>query len=252
MTWHHGPLLAFDVESTGVDVESDRIVTACVALIDGTGQRPVESMTWLINPGVDIPQGATDIHGITNEHAAQYGRSPGRCIPEIAERLAQLAAEHRAPIVAFNACYDLTILDRECRRNEVAGGVTTPVIDPFVLDKHVDQFRRGSRKLVDQCTHYGVRIDQAHDAAADAVAAARVAWKIAAQHPQIAEMGLRELHALQVKAKAEQDASFATYLRSQARQAKDVDEQIDLNRRADGITGHWPVTPYAEQEVTVR
>ena len=57
-------------------------------------------------------------------------------------------------------------------------------------------------------------------------------------------MELAELHALQVKAKREQDASFAEYLRKQAMRSRDADEQIDLHRRADSITGHWPLVPY--------
>lgn len=101
------------------------------------------------------------------------------------------------------------------------------VIDPLVLDKFVDPFRRGSRKLEAVCPHYGVRLDQAHDAAADAIGAARVAWRIARKYPAIASKPLAELHELQVKAKAEQAASFQEHLRR-----KGSDEVID---------GSWPL-----------
>ncbi|NUQ88686.1 MAG: 3'-5' exonuclease, partial [Glycomyces artemisiae] len=57
--WFEGPLLGFDTETTGVSVEQDRIVQA--ALVTGTG-----STTWLIDPGVTIPPGATRVHGITD------------------------------------------------------------------------------------------------------------------------------------------------------------------------------------------
>jgi DNA polymerase-3 subunit epsilon len=247
MSWNLGPMVAFDLETTGVDVDTARIVTACVAVIDGSGQRPPETMTWLVNPGTDIPEQATEIHGITTDHAHEYGRPASECVGEIA--LALFRAN--GPIVAFNACYDLTVLDREMRRHSI--GVQLPdrlqVIDPFVLDKHIDRYRKGSRKLADTCDLYGVRLDGAHDASHDAIAAARVAWRIAQRYPEIAEMPLAELHALQVVAKREQDASFAEYLRGQARRVRDVDEQIALNARATAVTGQWPVTPYIGEAV---
>jgi DNA polymerase-3 subunit epsilon len=240
-------MVAFDLETTGVDPETARIVTACVALVDGSGGRPLATTTWLVDPGVEIPEQATAIHGITTEQVRADGRPAAECVAEIARYL----FTSNGPIVAFNACYDLTVLDREMRRHGI--GVQLPdrltVVDPFVLDKHVDKYRRGSRKLVDQCTHYGVRIDGAHDASFDAVAAARVAWRIAQRYPEIAAMELADLHALQVQAKREQDASFAEYLRKQARRAKDVDEQIELNQRADAIAGHWPLVPYTGEAV---
>jgi DNA polymerase-3 subunit epsilon len=247
-TWNLGPMVAFDLETTGVDVETARIVTACVALIDGSGQRPPDVTTWLVNPGIDIPEQATEIHGITTDHAREYGRPANECVREILSRL----MHKTAPIVAFNACYDLTVLDRELRRYGIAPFMPAAqfVVDPFVLDKHLDRYRKGSRKLIDQCEHYGVRLDGAHDASHDAVAAARVAWRIAQRYPEIAAMGLYDLHNLQVEAKREQDASFAEYLRSQARWARDVDEQIALNARADTVAGHWPMMPYAGQAVS--
>lgn len=248
MSWHLGPMVAFDLETTGVDVETARIVTACVSLVDGSGRRSPQTTTWLVDPGVEIPAEATAVHGITTERARADGRPAAECISEIAVRLFRVVSDHGAPIVAFNAVYDLTVLDREARRHGVMiyNGPTT-VVDPFVLDKHVDRWRKGKRNLTAACEHYGVRLDGAHDASFDAVAAARVAWRIAQRHPEIAAMGLHDLHALQVDAKREQDASFADYLRRQARRAGDVDEQLALLQRADHITGAWPVVPYAGQ-----
>lgn len=249
MSWHEGPLIAFDLETTGVDVETARIVTACVALIDGSGRRAPEVMPWLVDPGIEIPEAAAKIHGITTAQARADGRPPAECVLEIAQRLFSA----HGPIVAFNAAYDLTVFDREMRRHGV--GVQLPdrltVVDPFVIDKAVDKWRKGSRKLADQCTHYGVRIDGAHDASFDAVAAARVAWRIAQRYPEIAAMDLYELHCLQVEAKRQQDASFAEYLRKQAARAKTAEEHLELTERAAKVgPGHWPLIPYAGEAVS--
>jgi DNA polymerase-3 subunit epsilon len=227
--WHEGPLVAFDCESTGIDTETARIVTACVALIQ-PGQ-PVEPMTWLLDPGIDIPQGATDVHGITTERARNEGQPAAEGVGEIADQLASFWALG-LPVVGFNLAYDCTLLDRELRRHGRPPLEPGHCVDAFVLDKHVS-YRRGSRKLVAQCAFYGVRIDGAHDATADALAAARVAWRIAQRYPTVAEKTLAELHAAQVQWASEQAASFREYL-------------IRQGKTEDLPHGEWPMRAWVE------
>lgn len=59
------PLCFFDLETTGINVSSDRIVEISVLKIYPNGNK--ESRTWLVNPGIKIPQEAINVHGITNE-----------------------------------------------------------------------------------------------------------------------------------------------------------------------------------------
>ena len=59
------PLCFFDLETTGVNVVSDRIVEIAVLKLLPNGNK--EGKTWLVNPEMPIPKGASDIHGITNE-----------------------------------------------------------------------------------------------------------------------------------------------------------------------------------------
>jgi DNA polymerase-3 subunit epsilon len=79
-------LAAFDTESTGVNTESDRIVTACIAHIDGTGSGAPVVREWLVDPGIEIPEGAVKVHGITTERARAEGMSPAPAVAEIADR----------------------------------------------------------------------------------------------------------------------------------------------------------------------
>ncbi|WP_150241961.1 exonuclease domain-containing protein [Nocardiopsis quinghaiensis] len=229
MTWHTRPMAAFDVESTGLDLDHDRIVTAALWRIDPVA-RTKDVTTWLVDPGIDIPQAATDIHHITTEHARAHGRPASEAVPEIGAAL-EKAAVDGLPVVVYNAPYDLGLLAAELERH--TAGVRFDgmlrVLDPLVLDKRVDTFRRGSRKLVDVCAHHGVRLDaeKAHGAAADALAAARLAWKLAATYPELAEMGVDDLHTAQVTWKSEQAASFQSYLRR-----KDPEAVVD---------GSWPL-----------
>jgi DNA polymerase-3 subunit epsilon len=233
MSWHRGRLAAFDIETTGVDPECDRIVTAAVSLVGD--DRPSEHLAWLVDPGIEIPAGATAVHGMTTAQARAEGRISSEAVEEIAAALAtQLLAG--VPIIAFNARFDLTILDREAQRHgvrqlvdRVGGPERMLVIDPYVLDKHFDRFRRGKRTLGAVCEHYRVRLDQAHAANADALAAARVAFRLATRVAELSEMDLRDLHREQVAWAAEQAASLEDYFRQQGREER--------------VERVWPVVP---------
>ncbi|MBI9114098.1 exonuclease domain-containing protein [Sanguibacter suaedae] len=201
MTWTAGPLLGFDTETTGVDVRNDRIVTAALVRRDAGG---TQVRSWLIDPGVDIPEEAAAIHGITTEHARTHGESPGTALDAIADQLAQ-ALNDGVPVVAFNATFDLCILDAELARHGLSsmadrlGRDVSPVIDPLVLDRAVDRYRRGKRKLVDLCGVYGVAdTDNLHTADVDVVATLDVLDAMARRHPDLAELELTALHAYQV------------------------------------------------------
>ncbi|MFD9318333.1 3'-5' exonuclease [Streptomyces sp. NPDC060053] len=220
MSWISGPLVAFDLETTGTDVETDRIVTAAVVRLDSGGAVSAER-TWLLNPGVAIPEQASAIHGISTEHAREHGVPAASAIEDIAQTVAE-GLRLGTPLVVMNARYDLSLLDRECRRYEIEsiserlGGVPLPVIDPLVLDKHIDKYRKGTRALHALCVHYGVSLDDAHNAKADAVAAARVVRCMGEKHQPVGLMPLADLHDLQVRAAAEQSVSLQAYLRRTA------------------------------------
>ena len=118
------------------------------------------------------------------------------------------------PLVVYNAPYDLTLLDRECRRYGIDPLTTAaPVIDPLVLDKVVDKYRKGKRTLEVTAALYGVQLDGAHDSGADAIAAGRVALALGALYPQQLDVPLADLHQGQVTWYAEQAASFTDYIR---------------------------------------
>ena len=59
------PIVFFDLETTGVNIATDRIVEISILKIYPNGNK--ESKTWLVNPVIEIPEEASKIHGITNE-----------------------------------------------------------------------------------------------------------------------------------------------------------------------------------------
>jgi DNA polymerase-3 subunit epsilon len=203
MTWTDGPLLGFDTETTGVDVDHDRIVTAALVRRDREG---THVRTWLIDPGVEIPEGASAIHGISTEHAREHGEQPGPALDEIAATIAE-AMRDGTPVVAYNASYDLCLLEAELRRHGLPtvedrlGGAVQPVIDPLVLDRAEDRFRKGKRKLVDLCGVYQV-VDTGslHTADVDVVATLDVLDRIVGRFPHLGDLDLVSLHDYQVTA----------------------------------------------------
>lgn len=62
----------FDLETTGIETETSRIVSAYVGVVDAFGAP--KGVSWLADPGVEIPAQASAVHGITTERARAEGR----------------------------------------------------------------------------------------------------------------------------------------------------------------------------------
>lgn len=227
--WHLGPLSPFDLESTGVDRREARIVTGYVATILGrdAGRAVRPGAHVLLNPGVPIPPEATKVHGVTDEEAQAKGWPPREGVDSLAEAVSRSLLAH-IPVVGFNLAYDFGLLHHECLRWDLPtvgerlgftrDAMVGPVVDAHVLDKFVDPYRKGSRKLDDSkgpgvATHYGVPLDNAHAADADAIASVRVAVAIAERNPGIANMSLIDLHRAQKTWRADQMVSLQRYFR---------------------------------------
>jgi DNA polymerase-3 subunit epsilon len=210
------PVLALDIESTGVDVETARIVTIALVLVDDDGT-VLKSQEWLVRPdGYEIPADATAVHGITTEYAREEGWPILAVLNWVA---AILVAEWDAqtPLVAQNAVYDLTVLDREFRRSGFGFAIRGPVLDPYVLDQRLVPKRRGkgSRRLQAVAEAYNVplSVDEAHGATADALAAARIALK-QLDSDLLRGIPLQVIHEAQIGWKRDQAYELTAYFRS--------------------------------------
>ncbi|MGP4004101.1 3'-5' exonuclease [Streptomyces sp. 8N706] len=232
--WFEGPLAAFDTETTGVDVEQDRIVSAAVVRQSAPGAMPLVTR-WLVNPGIPVPEAATAVHGLTDDHLQRHGRWPAPVMEEVARELVTQSAAG-TPLVVMNAPFDLTLLDRELKRHRASslasclGGASLCVLDPRVLDKHLDRYRKGRRTLTDLCEHYGVVLTGAHDAAADAAAALEL----------VRAVGRRFAARLESLSAAEIHARQAVW---HAAQARGLQAWFAHNGSSEAVDPAWPLRP---------
>jgi len=220
----------FDLETTGIDVVHDRIVTAHVGLLDGTGA-VIEARDWIADPGVPIPDAAAAVHGVTTARARTEGRPAADVVAEVTAALRALF-DAGIPVVAYNAPFDFSLLANEGVRHGIAPIASpTPVIDPLVIDKACDRFRRGKRTLTAVAEHYAVLLgENAHEACADAVAAGRVALAIAQRFPDALPLTAAELHTQQIGWARDQAESLTEYF-----------VRIGRIDPAEKLDGSWPI-----------
>lgn len=161
------PIITFDTETTGVDTVIDRIVQ--IAAIKRFPDGSTEEKNFLINPERPIPEGATEVHGITDEMVKD------------APTFKQLASAmgkwfHGCDISGFNTDrFDcnimlsemdrcgLTFLDWECS-----------FVDAMKLYRH---FYPNTQEAIYE-RFFGEKLENAHDALADCRASDRILQKI--------------------------------------------------------------------------
>jgi len=150
------PLVFFDLETTGTNIVSDRIVEISYLKIDVNGEE--ECRTRLINPEMPIPPGATAIHGITDEDVKD---SP--TFKKIAKSLA--AQIDGCDLAGFNSNrFDIPLLAEEFLRAEV----DIDLMKRKFVDIQTIYHKKEQRNLSAAYKFYcDKEIENAHSAAAD-------------------------------------------------------------------------------------
>lgn len=190
-------VLAFDLETTGISTNNDRIVQVALIGADADGN-PVHH-DILVNPQRPIPRDASRVHGIYDQDVR------GKPIfKECANELAELM--EGAVIVGHNARkFDMPLLQNEFYRC----GISPP--KPLVVLDTLEAVRRlkipRPHNLGAQCARHGIDLSNAHDAAADAAACLLLLWKVMRDHPSSFRRSLQEIEEWLISGEVRKDES---------------------------------------------
>lgn len=163
MTQQGPQWVVIDTETTGLSSE-DRIIEIAALAVDPESMLVVDRFTSLLNPGRDT--GAEQVHGISD---AMVRFAPA--FEEIASEFAQFL--HGRVLVAHNLSFDRRFLVQEFDNTELD-------ID---LGRGFCTWRQGTmRTLAASCEMYGITLDGAHRAEADARATMELLGHLEARH----------------------------------------------------------------------
>lgn len=163
-------IIVFDLESTGLNPDTDRIVEAGWLLAD---HRALAWDSVLIDPGVPIPEGAYNIHSIDDMLVREDGVRPRDALDALTSILAKQITDG-ATLVIFNRTYDLPLLDAECRRHGLPTladrlGGPVQIVDPMRISQQT-RHRQNSHTLADLAVLYSTGNLAAHSALSDCLA----------------------------------------------------------------------------------
>ena len=150
------PIVFFDLETTGVNIAVDRIVEISILKVFPNGNK--ESKTWLVNPEIEIPKEATEVHGITNEKVVTEPT-----FKELAPKVSELIAD--CDLAGFNSNrFDIPLLAEELMRT----GIDFDMKNRKAIDVQVIFHKKEQRTLSAGYQFYcGKELEGAHGAEAD-------------------------------------------------------------------------------------
>lgn len=209
--WHTLPIACIDFESTGPDPETCMPVE--IAVVRFEGGEPVARANVLVNPGIPIPAEASAIHGITDDMVMGA--------PDMREALrvvdfARLVAG-AWPCGYNGQTFDRVILQRFVTSHEYAATHPDAVwLNPLIVVRHLDKWEKGSgrHKLTAVCERWGIPLEDAHRATADAEATGRLLYHHDVRR-MFGDVTITELVRRQQVRAAEQEADFQAWLAKQ-------------------------------------
>lgn len=150
------PLVFFDLETTGTNINTDRIVEICYLKVYPNGNE--EAKTMRINPGMHIPEEASAIHGIYDEDVKDCPT-----FKEVARNIARDI--EGCDLAGFNSNrFDIPVLAEEFLR----AGVDVDLGRHKFIDVQVIFHKMEQRTLSAAYKFYcGKDLEDAHTAEAD-------------------------------------------------------------------------------------
>tara|TARA_Y100000588_G_scaffold195144_1_gene209344 strand:- start:217 stop:783 length:567 start_codon:yes stop_codon:yes gene_type:complete len=176
-------VLGLDLETTGFNPRSDRIVQ--YALVGSEADGTHVNLQSVVNPGVKISSESSNVHGITDEDVVNESGFENhlRMIAELVEG---------SIIVGHNVIdFDWRFIEVECARCGAEVPVPHATLDTLVLARRLGIPR--PHKLGSLCERFGISLERAHSADADAGATLLLLWKIMRGYPERFKVTVEEL-----------------------------------------------------------
>jgi DNA polymerase-3 subunit epsilon len=150
------PICFFDLETTGINIATDRIVEISVLKVFPNENK--ESHTWRVNPEMPIPHVVSQIHGITDEMVKDEPT-----FKELAPKVAAIIKD--ADLGGFNSNrFDIPLLAEELLR----AGVDVDLKKALSVDVQTIFHKKEKRTLEAAFKFYCDKtLENAHSAAAD-------------------------------------------------------------------------------------
>lgn len=190
-------VLAFDLETTGVSTQRDRIVQFALigTLEDGTSV----NLERIVNPQIPIPYDSSRIHGLYNDDVR--GKAT---FSAVADQIAELI--DGAILVGHNVRkFDFAMLKNEFLRIGRLAPQPKAIMDTLELVRRLKIPR--PHNLGSLCQRHGIRLEAAHTAAADAAATMLLFWRLSVENAASFRKSIPELERWIVHGDGAKDAS---------------------------------------------
>lgn len=148
-------LVFIDLETTGLDSKKDKITEITIRV--GSGEKPTEVLSTLLNPGIAIPKEVSDLTGITNEMV--YDKPT---FNDIAKHVKYLLKDKI--IVGHNVKFDISFLDRALLLSGIEIGEP-----PYICTCETERNSRGrsGNKLCECLARRGIKTAGFHRSRSD-------------------------------------------------------------------------------------
>lgn len=180
------PLVALDVETTGLDPREHAIVSLGLVPLDLQRIRCAEARYWVVKPTSELSAESVTFHHITHSDIRHAPRL-ANILDELLEALAGKV------VVAHYRKIERNFLDQALRQH-LGEGLAFPIIDTMELEARLHPKRsiswwdrlRGRRplsiRLADSRLRYGLPLYSAHHALTDALACGELLQAQVAKH----------------------------------------------------------------------
>lgn len=202
-----GELVALDLETTGLDPQSDFIIEiGAVRLKEG---KIVGEFATMVNPGIQIPPHVTHLTGIQQSDVASAPPAES-VILELAQFIGS------SPVIAHSISLDLGFL-----RGRYGQIKSNAAIDTYELASVM--LPRAPRYNLNSLTQQlGIEPDQRHRALSDARAAGLLYWELWQKILELPHWLLQEISAMATSLDWETGQVFTAALRESTTASKDV------------------------------